>query len=325
MCGAENVTTVPGGPPPGQTWGGGSAPSAHPAPAGQPGRLTGTQRAVLIGINYVGTRAQLRGCHTDVMSMRALLRSLGFEDSNIRVLMDDGRHENPTRANITAALHWLVRDARPGDVFFFHFSGHGAQQEDPQGLEEDGMNETILPTDFKRAGMITDDEISRVIVHPLPEGCKLTALLDSCHSGTGNAPPSCGKRVIRLQDSTCRSRGCVLDGGKTPTPTTRLPTSSSSPAAKTLEPRQTRATRTHDHLVGMSCVRRYGAPAGAMTTAFIDALRANPCPTYPELIAAMSQSLRRRGFQQRPQLSSTQRFTVDRSVSTLQRVTRGHS
>lgn len=48
---------------------------------------------------------------------------------------------------------------RPGDVLFFHFSGHGAQQEDPNGFEEDGMNETILPVDFEHAGMMTDDHI----------------------------------------------------------------------------------------------------------------------------------------------------------------------
>ena len=42
-----------------------------------------------------------------------------------------------------------MQGARAGDVLFFHFSGHGAQEEDPKGWEEDGMNETILPVDFK--------------------------------------------------------------------------------------------------------------------------------------------------------------------------------
>ena len=82
-------------------------------------------------------------------------------------------------------LDWLAKDARPGDVLFFHFSGHGAQEEDPHGYEEDGMNETILPVDFQRAGMISDDAIAEKIVHNLPEGVRLTALMDSCHSGSG--------------------------------------------------------------------------------------------------------------------------------------------
>ena len=33
----------------------------------------------------------------------------------------------------------------PGDALFFHFSGHGSQQPDPNGIEEDGMNEVIMP------------------------------------------------------------------------------------------------------------------------------------------------------------------------------------
>merc|ERR1719353_157106 len=82
-------------------------------------------------------------------------------------------------------LDWLAADARPGDVLFFHFSGHGAQEEDPHGYEEDGMNETILPVDFQRTGMISDDEIAEKLVHRLPEGVRLTALMDSCHSGSG--------------------------------------------------------------------------------------------------------------------------------------------
>lgn len=56
----------------------------------------------------------------------------------------------------------------------------------------------------------------------------------------------------------------------------------------------------------------YAAAGGAMTTAFCDALRSNPCPTYTELIATIQQLLRQRGFSQRPQLSSTQTFDVHR-------------
>ena len=47
------------------------------------------------------------------------------------------------------------------------------------------MNETILPSDFQKAGMITDDQISDTIVKPLPEGVRMTAVMDCCHSGTG--------------------------------------------------------------------------------------------------------------------------------------------
>ena len=49
-----------------------------------------------------------------------------------------------------------------------------------------------------------------------------------------------------------------------------------------------------------------------MTTAFCNAIRRNPCPTYAELLQTMHAELRRGGMSQRPQLSSSQRFSFDR-------------
>ena len=67
-------------------------------------------------------------------------------------------------------------------------AGHGAQTPDPTGHERDYKNETICPTDFHRwkgkTGHIEDDVINRILVNPLPEGVRLHALIDSCHSGT---------------------------------------------------------------------------------------------------------------------------------------------
>jgi hypothetical protein len=46
------------------------------------------------------------------------------------------------------------------------------------------MNETILPTDHKRAGQIVDDDLNRALVRPLQTGVTLHAVIDACHSGT---------------------------------------------------------------------------------------------------------------------------------------------
>jgi hypothetical protein len=51
------------------------------------------------------------------------------------------------------------------------------------GEEEDGYDETILPTDHKQTGQIRDTELARAIVHRLPAGVVVHALFDSCHSG----------------------------------------------------------------------------------------------------------------------------------------------
>jgi len=78
------------------------------------------------------------------------------------ILTDDQQDAacQPTRANIIRALKWLVADARPNDSLFLHFSGHGGQTEDLDGDEEDGLDETIYPVDFKQAGFIVDDVYS---------------------------------------------------------------------------------------------------------------------------------------------------------------------
>ena len=42
----------------------------------------------------------------------------------------------------------------------------------------------IYPVDFRQNGHITDDEMHRIMVRPLQAGVRLTAIFDSCHSGT---------------------------------------------------------------------------------------------------------------------------------------------
>jgi hypothetical protein len=68
--------------------------------------------------------------------------------------------------------------------YFFHYSGHGGQVEDQDGDEDDGFDETIYPVDHERAGVIIDDTMHEIMVHSLPAGCRLTAIMDCCHSGS---------------------------------------------------------------------------------------------------------------------------------------------
>lgn len=41
-----------------------------------------------------------------------------------------------------------------------------------------------MPTDYKQAGQIVDDELNERLVKPLLPGVTLHALMDCCHSGT---------------------------------------------------------------------------------------------------------------------------------------------
>jgi len=148
------------------------------------------------------------------------------------------------------------------------------------------MNETILPVDFEQAGMMTDDHIGDLIVKHLPEGVRLTVLLDCCHSGTGLDLPFQWQgqgRGWREETNPYHSRGDVqLISG------------------------------CMDDQTSADAANAYGAPGGAMTTALCDVLRSNCSPTYPQLMELLHVQLRRRGFSQRPQLTASQRFDTDR-------------
>ncbi|KAF8520265.1 peptidase C14, caspase domain-containing protein [Hysterangium stoloniferum] len=150
-------------------------------------QCTGRKKALCIGINYIGQSGELRGCHNDAKNLIKFLCShFGYKQDDIVVLTDGNRDPrmNPTRANIIAAMKWLVKDARPNDSLFFHYSGHGGQTKDRDGDEGDGFDEVIYPVDYKSTSHIVDDDMHTIMVKPLPSGCRLTAIFDSCHSGS---------------------------------------------------------------------------------------------------------------------------------------------
>eukprot|EP00934_Nitzschia_sp_Nitz4_P001022 Nitzschia sp. Nitz4//scaffold57_size113557//106873//108113//NITZ4_004009-RA/size113557-augustus-gene-0.185-mRNA-1//-1//CDS//3329554900//1022//frame0 len=150
-----------------------------------PDNMSGTRRAVMIGINYVGQNGELRGCHNDVHNMKEYIMNVhGFQEENITVLMDDGEHTAPTRANILGAYQNLVHAAQPGDAVFCHYSGHGGKLRDDNGDEADGYDETLVPLDYASAGQIRDDDLYKMLVAGLKEGVFATFIMDCCHSGT---------------------------------------------------------------------------------------------------------------------------------------------
>jgi len=145
---------------------------------------SGQYRALLIGINYVGSSAELRGCHNDIDTMTRYITDQGYSDGEMKILLDDGEHEEPTKQGIMDALSWLASGAQAGDSLFFHYSGHGASVRDDDGDEADGKDEALVPVDYQEAGLLRDDEVFELLVGPLAEGVQLTCILDCCHSGT---------------------------------------------------------------------------------------------------------------------------------------------
>eukprot|EP01012_Entosiphon_sulcatum_P019779 TRINITY_DN2472_c0_g1_i1.p1 TRINITY_DN2472_c0_g1~~TRINITY_DN2472_c0_g1_i1.p1 ORF type:complete len:520 (+),score=93.45 TRINITY_DN2472_c0_g1_i1:27-1562(+) len=140
-------------------------------------------KALLIGVNYFNTSAELSGCCNDARSIKTFLERNGFDDpANILLLVDDQRDPNflPTKENILNGVRWLVSDAQPGDSLFFSFSGHGRREQDV-GLDEEGQpifSTALCPLDFQRYGAIPAEELYQQLVAPLPQRLALNAIID---------------------------------------------------------------------------------------------------------------------------------------------------
>ncbi len=144
-----------------------------------------SKKALLIGINYTGTRAALRGCINDVLNTKQVLKEkFAYAEENILV-MTDNTPIKPTRKNMEEQIKKFAGNAKEGDTLYFHYSGHGSSVKDFSGDESDGMDEVLLPLDFKTAGKILDDWMYANLIAKIPKGAKLFCVLDCCHSGTG--------------------------------------------------------------------------------------------------------------------------------------------
>lgn len=143
------------------------------------------RKALLIGINYYGSKHQLQGCVNDVQNVSAWLVSRGYSPSprDMVFLTDERRGPyHPSGHNILAAMDWLVSD--PGCALFLHYSGHGGQVPDQYGTRRDGFSDTIVPVDFERHGMIDSGILHQHLVSRLPPNSSLFVLFDCCHSGS---------------------------------------------------------------------------------------------------------------------------------------------
>ncbi|KAK6608981.1 caspase domain-containing protein [Botrytis cinerea] len=275
------------------------------------------------GINYFGQRGQLRGCINDVKNMSSYLHeNFGYQRDDMVLLTDDQQNpmSQPTKQNILRAMHWLVKDARPNDSLFFHYSGHGGQTKDLDGDEEDGYDEVIYPVDFRQVGHIVDDEMHRIMVQPLQPGVRLTAIFDSCHSGTAldlpyvystqgvlkepNLAKEAGQGLLGVISSY--SQGDMSGVASNLMGFFKKATTGDDAYNKTL------ATKTSPADVIMwsgskddqtSADATIAAQAtGAMSWAFITAMKKNPQQSYVQLLNSIRDELATK-YTQKPQLS----------------------
>ncbi|KAI0536145.1 caspase domain-containing protein [Xylaria digitata] len=178
--------------------------------------------AVLIGVDFYlphpnnsgGPGAgNLGGCVADIkMISQHLIKHLGLKSTNILELtaskVGHGRQDEPrepwakwpTYKNMIRELKNLTNRAKRGDFVYIHYSGHGGQARTlvPKMKGDDGIDETLIPTDFNHEGRhLRDFEIGVLLKRMVDKGLHVTAVFDSCHSSGANRGPKAGMITVR--------------------------------------------------------------------------------------------------------------------------------
>lgn len=147
--------------------------------------------ALIIGVGNYPKSSQWNRihCFNDREIIAQLVEESGFSKDKVYILSE----EKATKKAILDALAEIAKRVKPGDLVYFHFSGHGQQVQDFDGDEADGLDEAIVPYDAPKkyqAGVfnhITDDMLNSVFT-PLREKLQcnghLFITIDACHSGT---------------------------------------------------------------------------------------------------------------------------------------------
>jgi len=245
--------------------------------------INNRKKALLIGINYIGTSNELYGCINDALLIKDRIGTKGF--TNITMLTDL-TPKKPSRSNILEEFKNLLINCQAGDFLFFSYSGHGSYTFDRNNDELDGRDELIVSSDVKG---IVDDEFKSLIQTYLKPDATLFALFDSCFSGS----------VLDLKYQ-------YLDS---------LNYDNYSENSKTLD--------TLGNVIMISgCTDNqtsadafFGKQAnGAMTWSLLESLKSNPACTWRELVKNMRSLLRTSQFTQIPQLSSGTFVDIDKQV-----------
>jgi Caspase domain len=154
----------------------------------------GIKRALIVGIdiylpgNVTEVKSgrtswiNLDGCVNDAMSIRTLLATkYGFGEDHISLLTN----EKATREGIINSIKRLADISQKGDIVVIYYAGHGSQIRNIGSSEADQKDETIVPSDaYLGAADIRDKEINELFYQLSEKGVILTAIFDSCHSGS---------------------------------------------------------------------------------------------------------------------------------------------
>jgi|LakMenEpi03Aug12_release.lakeMendotaPanAssembly.Ray.scaffolds.fasta_scaffold226907_2 hypothetical protein len=138
--------------------------------------------ALICGSNYKNTKYPLNGCLNDCKNISTELIKNGF---NVTLLTDETKFK-PNKNNIISILISLISTLNSGDIFMFHFSGHGTQTAAGKTFrEKDGLDELICTIeDNNTISFIFDNEFNSILQNGLKNknNISMLFLFDCCHS-----------------------------------------------------------------------------------------------------------------------------------------------
>ncbi|KAH8834214.1 caspase domain-containing protein [Flagelloscypha sp. PMI_526] len=292
-------------------------------------QCTGKRRGLFVGINYIGQFGQLAGCINDVKNITQwLIDQYGWKREEMRILTDDTEdpEKMPTTKNILEGMLWLVSDAKADDSLFFHYAGHGAPVADHDGDEDDGFDEAIIPCDCDSffGFPIIDDMMHSIMVEPLPAGCRLTALMDCCHSGSALDLPymyTVDGQIMEPNLSEEAQMGLLaaqIHGDQAAMLEHAKQMVKQLEAKKAHEISRKTKTSAADVIAWSGCKDSQtsadtsvdGEATGAMSWAFRTALTKNPKQSYKQLLNTVHEMLEDK-YEQKPQLTSSHPIDTD--------------
>jgi len=238
-------------------------------------------RALIIGIDYIGTEYQLNGCRNDAYAVKKYLESEHRHGLDLRILTED-EDVKPTYSQVRRAIKWLMKHDGPK---FFYYSGHGTQRADYSGDEDDGLDEGICCLDHN----MWDDHLYKLMVKPLKG--RLFCIFDCCHSDTmldmprlkGPLSSTISSCLCCGNNEDCREIVCI---------------SGCKDNQSSYEVRAERKNR------------------GLMTYNLIKAINKEPTISYARLIEGINRKIKKRGYPQHveidmhPDLDLSKRFKI---------------
>lgn len=231
----------------------------------------------------------------DIAALKQVLtRKFNFSPNEIRTLTT---RQETTRQSILSTFKDLVNKVQAGDIVYIHYSGHGAQILDDNGDELDGLDESIVPSDYKTrkdgSRNIRDDEIG-IFLNELKTKNPATVIFtfDSCFSGTITRG---GRQLVRGESYQ----------GKTPkiNPKASADDSSGILPQKSLSSNVIIISATRSDQTAKETDDDSYGKMGALTFGLVKALsESNPNTTYRDIFDRVQSLVSQRVQDQSPQI-----------------------